>query len=166
MNTPYTIRKNKPSFLVSVRPVYKNGKTHAVAKRRITIASIAAKASNGINSAESPRIKKILNTFDPRILPIVMSEFPFREAVIVTISSGREVPTAMTDNAIKNEGIPSTIAMEIVDSMSNQAPMMTPMIPKIMKSKFFWILSILSVSNFCFCFFALRIKTYSEPINN
>lgn len=130
MKNMYAIMKNRPTFLLNVRPVYKNGKRHRVAPRRIIILSISIYASNGINIAESPKIRKILNRFEPRILPIVMSELFFREAVIVTISSGRDVPIAMTDNAIKNEGISRAEAIETVDSMSNHAPTRTPIIPR------------------------------------
>ena len=112
---------------------------HIVAKRRIIILSISVLVFNGINNADNPNIKKILNMFDPIIFPIVISDFSFRDAVIVTINSGKDVPTATTDNAIKNEGIPRVVAIEIVDCISNQAPNITAIIPSVINIIFFCI---------------------------
>lgn len=99
------------------------------------------------------------------MLPMVMSDLFFREAVMVTISSGIDVPIATIDNAIKNDGIPRVFAMEIVDSISSQAPNITLMIPIIINRMFFCIFFIPLVSIFCFCCFALRIYTYIAPMN-
>lgn len=100
MNIAYPIKKSEPTFRDNICPLYRNGKMHIVAKRRIMILSISVLVFNGINNADNPNIKKILNMFDPIIFPMVISDLSFRAAVIVTISSGKDVPTATTDNAI------------------------------------------------------------------
>lgn len=58
-----------------------------VAIRRIIIKPNAAYAWSGINSTERPRIKKILNTFDPMIFSIIISD-SFWEDVIFGIVLG------------------------------------------------------------------------------
>lgn len=119
---------------------------------------------SGINNADKPRMKNILNTFDPMMFPIIISDSFFRKAVMVTISSGSDVPTAMTVNAIKNEGIPSAEAMETVDPINNHAPKTIPTIPKMIKRRFLRDFSIQIVSMFYFCCFAHRMRIYNDPI--
>lgn len=166
MNTAYPIRKIMPSLRVIILPVYKNGSIPIVAIRRTIIRSKAAKACRGISNADKPRIKKILNTFDPRIFPTMSSDSFFCEAVIDTISSGRDVPTAMTVKAIKNEEIPKADAIETVDSINNHAPRITPIIPKMIKRIFRQVFSIPTVSRACFFCLAHPTNRANDPIKN
>jgi hypothetical protein len=56
---------------------------------------------NGLMIALIPRIKKILNIFEPTIFPTAISAFFLKAAMVEVTSSGREVPIATTVNPIK-----------------------------------------------------------------
>lgn len=52
-----------------------------------------------------PITRKILVIFEPKTLPITISEAPFVTAIIDEISSGREVPTPTITTPVINEDI-------------------------------------------------------------
>lgn len=57
---------------------------------------LAGKNGRGEMTEVTPRIKKILNIFDPTTFPIAMSAFFLKAAAIEVANSGSEVPTATT----------------------------------------------------------------------
>ncbi len=63
-----------------------------------------------------PVIKRILQTLDPKIPPRAISYFFLAAALIETISSGKEVPIAKTDMAIKELEIFSIAEISRTDS--------------------------------------------------
>ena len=59
----------------------------------------------GYRAEETPSINNILAMLLPKMLPKMMSDFPFRLAILLTTSSGAEVPKATMVRPTINSGI-------------------------------------------------------------
>ena len=62
-----------------------------------------------------PMTANVLKMFDPTILPIVISGFPFLAAEIVTITSGSDVPREITLRAMTSAPIFNILEIDITD---------------------------------------------------
>ena len=65
-----------------------------------------ASSASGWIVADNPTIKNKLSTLAPMIFPSDKSGTPLRAAVTPVTSSGREVPSAITENPIMADGMP------------------------------------------------------------
>ena len=89
-----------------------------------TIASTRKVASKmiGIISELVPITNKILKIFDPTMLPIAISQFPFFAAVTEVTSSGSDVPNATIVRPIKRSDKPSADAIVVAAPTVISAP--------------------------------------------
>ena len=77
---------------------------------------------NGAIRAVTPRIMRVLNMFEPTILPIAMSAFPWNADRKLTTISGVDVPMPTIVRPITNSLIPNFFAMLDEPSTSQLAP--------------------------------------------
>ena len=83
--------------------------------------NILVNTSIGLIKAHTPNIANVLNMFDPKTLPTAISGFPLLAAVIVTKSSGNDVPIAKALVAITDLFNPVISDIFIIDSISQSA---------------------------------------------
>ena len=77
--------------------------------------------SNGEINDEIPRISKTLNMFEPITLPSASCGLPFRAAMLLVTSSGKDVPIATIVKDITASLIPQFLA-RITDESRNRLP--------------------------------------------
>ncbi len=61
--------------------------------------------------AVTPRISIVLNMFEPTILPMAISDFPWNDERKLTTISGVDVPIPIIVNPMTNSLIPDLLAM-------------------------------------------------------
>ena len=76
----------------------------------------------GIRAAVMPRMKRVLNIFEPMTLPTDMSALPCRAPVRLTTSSGQDVPKPTTVRPMTNSLTPAFLAIAEAPSTSRSAP--------------------------------------------
>ena len=76
----------------------------------------------GAIRAVTPRIMRVLNIFEPTMLPIAMSAFPCNDERKLTTISGVDVPMPTIVNPMTNSLIPNLFATLDEPSTSQLAP--------------------------------------------
>lgn len=97
-------------------------------KRRSKIRNGAT--CTGLITAATPKTMKILNTFDPIILPTATSRFFFRKATSEVMISGRLVPIEIMVAEIRNSLHPHVCAIDTTESTVNLPPTYSPSIER------------------------------------
>lgn len=82
-----------------------------------------------------PSTIQILKILLPMILPTMSSVSPFLAALMVVMSSGREVPKAMTVRAIMRSEMPMALAMFEAEETTSSLPPTTPARPSTIRIK-------------------------------
>ena len=80
-------------------------------------------------NAEPPRIKRILEIFDPRIFPRASCPLPFSAATTQVASSGIDVPAAMTVIAMNLSETPKIFAISVAALTKIFPPQISPASP-------------------------------------
>ncbi len=83
------------------------------------------------------RTTQILNILLPTMLPTKRSDSPFLAAVMVVISSGRDVPKAITVREMMRSEIPIEVAIVEAELTTSSLPAMTPARPSPVKTNDF-----------------------------
>ncbi len=127
---------------------------------------MVTKSSNGIekvitfkgivsvpNSAGIPTTPRLLKILDPVTFPIARSALPFLAAITDTVSSGSDVPIAITEIAITSFPISNIVDSSVTDVIIKSAAN-AKKVPDIISMKGYFILSrsfsFFSLSSFFF----------------
>ena len=85
------------------------------------------------NATGRARTKQMLKILLPTILPIKRSLSPFFAAVIVVMSSGREVPSATMEREMILSEMPIAVAIVEAELTTSSLPRTTPARPRMIK---------------------------------
>lgn len=119
--TPNTRIKNSPSHLVSVNlpMTQKDSKSNSVATVRQEMSNLLFLSVTviGTRSDVSPNMNAVLKMLLPMMFPIAMSGLWDKAPVILTTSSGQDVPNPMIKAPIINSDIPHLFATDAPPSI-------------------------------------------------
>lgn len=120
-----------PSPRVILRPERATRRRMAAEPTSITISRSSKLSGVTVpnNVTGRPNTMQILNMLLPMMLPTRSSVSPFLAALMVVMSSGREVPKAMTVRAIMRSDMPMAVAMVEAELTTNSEPPTTPTRP-------------------------------------
>lgn len=131
--------KTKPSILVkelistpSISVSFTKKATARIARsdRGISFDTVLFLTARGKIIAETPRIKRVLEIFDPIILPRAIPVDSFQAAIELTISSGADVPKATIVKPMTKFDRPNFLAIEDDPSTKISAPLTKKTNPK------------------------------------
>ena len=89
---------------------------------------------NTVNNPGIPTATRILNAFEPKILPMASERLLVRSDLIDTTSSGSDVPRAMAVILRSPGGTDSVVAIATTDSTTYFAPKRRPIRPIVNKT--------------------------------
>ena len=120
-----------PSPRVILRPERATRRRMAAEPTSITISRSSKLSGVTVpnNVTGRPNTMQILKMLLPMMLPTRSSVSPFLAALMVVMSSGREVPKAMTVRAIMRSDMPMAVAMAEAELTTNSEPPTTPTRP-------------------------------------
>ena len=126
-----------PSERVILRPVFATRSKITVEPINMIISRISKLFGVIVpkRATGRPRTMQILKILLPTMLPTRRSVSPRLEALMVVISSGRDVPKAMIVRAMMRSEIPTAVAILEAELTTNSAPPTTPTRPTMVRRK-------------------------------
>ena len=117
--------------------LHNNQKTKEMIVRNNASKIAVASTVIGFNTAEIPRMHKILKRLEPITLPMAISVCPFFAATTLVTSSGREVPIATMVRPINVSLTPRSLARFVAPLTDNSAPTIIRAMPKSNRTRSF-----------------------------